>query len=283
MNSENKICNQEAADKSNQGGDSDSFFCLVKQSGKRQVAFLVAFLIISVVLGGAVFAYGYINTSNSKEKDSVGKNNITEDKKNSERNGDHKEEVNEDTIVGQGDVQKSKTFSITKEEATFEFEYFDYYYASEFPFEGSEYFPVEINVRTTEETPSYESSDTETVANVLIVKKSEARENVSGFPGELTEEEGFLMTYTANQCFIANGPYEHIILDGNEVVRIEETEECFLPSEGDDPISPLKTNVIAYGVSLDDEYFGIVYNISYGNDILRDDILRQIAGSIRVV
>lgn len=187
------------------------------------------------------------------------------------------------TLVVKEVESDTKTFSITKAGKTFEFEYDVNYYAKETTFgetavETNMYY---IDVYDVENVPApdYASS-----ATVIIINKKKELEGGMELPENLTEDEGLLMNYTANQCFDFNDKkyFESIELNGRKVIKASGKFECVFPVE-DGSVDAYNTEAVAYGVSLSDEYYAVIY-FTTGDvtEDINDYLLVQIAETIRV-
>jgi len=376
----------------------ESFKKLVKDSGKKQLAFIAAFLIIAVVLGGTVFAYtqlvkkedgvkkeeeevidqsawkkceigepvnievkvpsdwncesgtgegeagfvegrldiespeglkiyfgmpgpydtrgesfeeSYLQTKyvdytahtymenevkklamlygNVKDTDIVSWVNTNEDKMPQKEELDIISSIVETLVIDEKAIT-SKTFSIIKAGKTFEFEYDVNYYAEEEIYEApirddvsggvvEEISSYYINVYDIENIPSpdYPSS-----AVVIIVNKEKELEGGIELPENLSEGEGLLMTWTANQCFSFDDEKYFESTEGERIIKASGKFDCVFPVE-DGSIDSYDTEALAYGVSLDEEYYAVIYIAT--NDVvtsINEDLLNQIARTIKV-
>lgn len=274
----NKSPAQQISDKDK----SENFTKLVKKSAKYQVAFVVSFVILASIIGGAIFAYIKLSSSKDSKVDQIQDQNEQEQGDTDEDEGDTEPEI------------MNKVFSVTIENSidspfknsTFEFEYSPVYYALLHPTMISMGFPVYIEVSETENVPSPDVIESgQSIASITIVDKASPNnieDTMNTF--NVSAEEAYVINFTANQCFVLEAPFEHVQIGGREVVRKEFEGECYLPTAGDEQESPVPAAMIVYGFYLSDEYFVVVYNQVYGGSIndIDDDELKLIVETIEV-
>lgn len=217
-----------------------------KKSGKCTLFLLLILGLVVGLVGGGVGTYMYLESESESESESSGEESEVNTEDSEAEDNTETEEGSEDGDQVEGD-NNYMSYDFEANDTSFTFMYhkdFDVSLSGEV---DGVYSPIGVLVIGKKGT---DNEDKDLSFNIIDRELTEDPQ----VPG-LSEEEGYMSSQTAVQCFAFNSESNFVEVDiGNrKVLKVEEEFECPI---GTGEVTE-EASIIAYGVELSDKYYAV--------------------------